>query len=1193
MSSNDHNTNAFSINIPEEVSEIGRQAILKFIAEAERYGYDKSQVKEFADLVIWADLRELRIKHARNTQGAYTVPMANPCYMPPMMNKTFVTSNFEMPMTMLPPIAMNGYYTTPDFYQMLAPSSGMYSSATFATFQTFESNTMNTITPVTISLSNDSKRMIKETFGDVNSDAPNPRTKKLSAIAPVTTDPSNSPEVCMGSNRLAKRQRTSLTSGRVKADSPNESLALIAPTPIIAALSNGPSLSADVESKNVNANASNEGLKDPCKDVKSKNVNANASIAKRLSNGSGITTDGEIVGKCPRASSEQEPKVATSITKTLLVKFDEHTKIVRPRKRNEVDASLQRPYCLAVTDLRKEAEADKDWSQASEDEIKARYQFLTTSTTLPSRITQHFGLHFQNYEWVEKTLLPFLKTKADENKMRLTDLKKYAPASIEYKRLFIRLHLRGDHTQDQNFRMRYVSTSFVKDDNYVDCNDAEVELEYRNIVERTHEGSPYVEEIPLKAAQRFRIQKSKKPVHYRKLDIIQDLLQCLEAYRRWYGHFRRAMGAEKYLKEYIHKKISYHLGGHAFDGCHVAGSTYSELAAGSQRNLVTFIEKHTLLNGSHTVMDIGSGTGSFLFRIALETNCKAIGIECVHERMLLAYTNVVHLISSCDCIPEILNTNVYLSWENVLTLQSFPPDIHLVYCFDQAFSSTLVRHIANLIHDAGVEWVLSCKENSVGCKHLWEQQGYELVEKIVVRKGKTASTNTLGLYRRNKEATPEPVHQDEIEKEFQRYGKIPLHLPLQEKDLGTRASDYFALPREEKLRQMIQMSDRITREINSHKDRRKTRAKRTFVPCKASEWRRCRGDCQTCTQVFSPKEQLLVKRFSPINNCGHFATSVITKGNLLLHLDKENPTMINRSCSPNVHLQIWTESGTTKPEFHSVVASRDIKIGEEITFGLDGNDRHQCQCTKCKEKPCILALMMARYETDEDSKRARSKQLVRDSTRCLATERECNVQVYTVDKRESDQELFSKTYHTLQDVNARISRIPQKLYREILLDWYWMLDTYLMERLGKKFFDTTLLELARLLDPSSGSMYLPLTPKLFVNIFSCLQKPSMRHLRYHLLLEDDMVECAMWVGTKTVASNADFMHKREDQHRCFGLSEKTITHACAAMNGDVRSKEVISEWKKHDPSAKAIFMKIFWLRLPASASEAPRFPIRR
>lgn len=156
----------------------------------------------------------------------------------------------------------------------------------------------------------------------------------------------------------------------------------------------------------------------------------------------------------------------------------------------------------------------------------------------------------------------------------------------------------------------------------------------------------------------------------------------------------------------------------------------------------------------------------------------------------------------------------------------------------------------------------------------------------------------------------------------------------------------------------------------------------------------------------------------------------------------------------------------------------------------------------------------------------------RDLSRCLATEKHCHADVYTVSQEKGA--LYEPTKHLEANFNRHsFCRELKKHFQEtqfdqVTLDYFWIPAGWNVQHWSRSFFEHTLVSLVKekLLyvptvprkrtDPATpGVVYLPFCFHCFKEIVACREQLT-KYYQISFLRQKDLKEVALWQGTQTI-----------------------------------------------------------------------------
>ena len=630
---------------------------------------------------------------------------------------------------------------------------------------------------------------------------------------------------------------------------------------------------------------------------------------------------------------------------------------------------------------------------------------------------------------------------------------------------------------------------------------------------------------------------------------------------------------DKEVNDAIHRW----LGNKASEQCHApGGGAYAEVTRNSMTAIFEMLRRHNVLNCDSTVIDMGSGTGCFLFSLCQEFKCKGVGCEHQPERIRCATTYSIELIKECKTFETSrLNADVYMSFESILSLTHIPSFITLGYQFDQEFTPVVSNHLFDLYYVSGPPYILSCRASD---KEKWIQNGYHLVDSVQTTKAKAKQfrSNHFYLYKRMK-VIAEPICL-----------KSEPPIVIRDYPFFTRAANYFGLSVDQKLEVLrLELGELDIYTTERKKKRKYSVSKALIKGCLALGWQQCEQPCDTCSSHFTNKYELLEQRVSEVAGYGVFATRNIPADTVLCeyfgksvgsdvhgHDVLELPSgkrikppkdaihrYFNHSHSPhaNARLQKWYDG---KHQRVSVVSNENITVDEEILFDYGLSKGF---CTN------VLVLMMARADTYQDCTKT-TAQLRRDTYRCVEAEKRFGIRVYTADNRKCREDLFSTRYHTVCDINEQMNH-KVDTYSEIFIDWYWYVNSYVRENIKWRFFNKELMSLTKKLG-KNGFMYIPLSPSTFVRTLTAIGSNNAS-LKWKLLSTKEMTAMSKFFSaTIAVQYNHEAISKEPHQHKHLGMTTAQLKQECS-MESKVDLIYLQNEWIKAKNSCKdPIFIQV-------------------
>lgn len=144
----------------------------------------------------------------------------------------------------------------------------------------------------------------------------------------------------------------------------------------------------------------------------------------------------------------------------------------------------------------------------------------------------------------------------------------------------------------------------------------------------------------------------------------------------------------------------------------------------------------------------------------------------------------------------------------------------------------------------------------------------------------------------------------------------------------------------------------------------------------------------------------------------------------------------------------------------------------------------------------------------------------RDLARCRGTETACGVSVYTVSQERGA--LYRPDRHLHSNFNRHdfVKKLQTHFGREcffdqIVLDYFWIPPGWDVNHWGRSFFEKTLMDLADVLTPITGVVYLPFCLHCFKQVHSNFHKLRKKY-NVGFLRKGQLDEITLWKGTQSI-----------------------------------------------------------------------------
>jgi hypothetical protein len=175
----------------------------------------------------------------------------------------------------------------------------------------------------------------------------------------------------------------------------------------------------------------------------------------------------------------------------------------------------------------------------------------------------------------------------------------------------------------------------------------------------------------------------------------------------------------------------------------------------------------------------------------------------------------------------------------------------------------------------------------------------------------------------------------------------------------------------------------------------------------------------------------------------------------------------------------------------------------------------------------------------------------RDLSRCLATEKHCNADVYTVSQEKGA--IYDQNKHLEANFNRRSfcrelkKHFLDTQFDQVVLDYFWIPAGWNVQHWSRSFFEHTLVNLVKeqiLYVPSKprksrsergiGVVYLPFCLHVFKEIVACRENLT-RYYKISFLRQKDLKKVALWKGTQNIPPRImqGIFGKRLDQEELY------------------------------------------------------------
>lgn len=181
----------------------------------------------------------------------------------------------------------------------------------------------------------------------------------------------------------------------------------------------------------------------------------------------------------------------------------------------------------------------------------------------------------------------------------------------------------------------------------------------------------------------------------------------------------------------------------------------------------------------------------------------------------------------------------------------------------------------------------------------------------------------------------------------------------------------------------------------------------------------------------------------------------------------------------------------------------------------------------------VVMSVIRKYITEMDG---------RDMVRCMATERVCDVDVYTVSLEEAAVYRPDRHYHGNFSNRSFASsfRVFARNFQQIVLDYFWIPNGWDMDHWRRPFFEKTLVDfvtynIVESRDPQAlGKVYLPFTLHCFREVLAC-RKKLLKVYNVSFLRKHELHEITLWRGTQAIDPRIMqfVLGKRKDQEECY------------------------------------------------------------
>lgn len=197
----------------------------------------------------------------------------------------------------------------------------------------------------------------------------------------------------------------------------------------------------------------------------------------------------------------------------------------------------------------------------------------------------------------------------------------------------------------------------------------------------------------------------------------------------------------------------------------------------------------------------------------------------------------------------------------------------------------------------------------------------------------------------------------------------------------------------------------------------------------------------------------------------------------------------------------------------------------------------------------------------------------RDLSRCLATEKHCNADVYTVSQEKGA--IYDQNKHLEANFNRRnFCRELKKhfldtQFDQVVLDYFWIPAGWNVQHWSRSFFEHTLVNLVKeqiLYVPSMprkskserriGVVYLPFCLHVFKEIVACRENLT-RYYKISFLRQKDLKKVALWKGTQYIPPRImqGIFGKRLDQEELYCSFDRR--DVAGAMEDPDISKQIL------------------------------------
>jgi hypothetical protein len=197
----------------------------------------------------------------------------------------------------------------------------------------------------------------------------------------------------------------------------------------------------------------------------------------------------------------------------------------------------------------------------------------------------------------------------------------------------------------------------------------------------------------------------------------------------------------------------------------------------------------------------------------------------------------------------------------------------------------------------------------------------------------------------------------------------------------------------------------------------------------------------------------------------------------------------------------------------------------------------------------------------------------RDLSRCLATEKHCNADVYTVSQEKGA--LYDQNKHLEANFNRHSfcrelkKHFLDTQFDQVILDYFWIPAGWNVQHWSRSFFEKTLVNLVKeqiLYVPFKprksksereiGVVYLPFCLHVFKEIVACREKLT-RYYKISFLRQKDLKKVALWKGTQNIPPRImqGIFGKRLDQEELYCSFDRR--DVAGAMEDPDISKETL------------------------------------